>query len=87
MSRTLSIWHYLDGLTDNFHSGGSLVIIGDDPQASWKAHLAQRLADSREAKRYHSEWITTVLPQPDFTAILLNDAEDAVHVYPDAGCC
>lgn len=70
----IHIYHYVDELTDNYHSGGSAVVITDgDPLAMLNA---KRSAD------------LTPLTGIAADLVLNTDAEDeAVFIYPDAGCC
>lgn len=69
----LYIWNYLEGLTDNYHSGGGLVIITDrDPNEAWRD--------------YSSKGPLRELPEADTTVEVVSDKEQ-VWVFPDAGCC
>ena len=69
----LYIWNYLGGLTDNYHSGGGLVIVTDrDPNEAWR--------------EYTYKGPLTELPTADAIMEVVSDKEQ-VWVFPDAGCC
>ena len=76
----LYIWNYLEGLTDNYHSGGGLVIVTDrDASEALDAYNG----DTRD---YSSKGTLRELPEADTTMEVVSDKEQ-VWVFPDAGCC
>ena len=66
------IWSYVDNLTDNYHSGGGLVVIADNLED------AKILAMEKGVK--FDDEIPTVYELKDIV-------EDKVYIFPDAGCC
>lgn len=68
----LYIYEYVEGVTENWHSGGGVLIItSGDPQAAW---------DASDRPDTNLGAVDRVVDVPDYT-------EDAIIVFPDAGCC
>lgn len=80
MSKKAYVYSYPDcALTDNWHSGGGLLIVTDsDPDEAWKASPQRELVEKRDAGD---------LGKPDHVLDVSEDAPDLVLVFPDAGCC
>lgn len=75
------IWQYLDGLTDDYHDGGGLVIVTDrKPRAA--------LIASIEPKWTHlvGKYEALDLSHPDLV-LDTPAANEVVYVFPDRGCC
>lgn len=73
----LFIWEYVDNLTDREHSGGGLVIIGENLEDARKC-LEKKVPQDCEA-------YTKV---PDLVKELVDSPLKAMtYIFPDAGCC
>lgn len=85
MGKRAYVYQYPDcRLTDNWHSGGGLLIVtSDDPEEVWKASPQYReLAGYR-----HEETEPERLGAPDHVLEVADDTADLLIVFPDAGCC
>lgn len=82
----LYVYEYIEELTDNYHSGGGLMLITDrDPQEFYSEYVA-----SENTKNAERVWIdklpTPVLPEPTYVAN--TDATEAkAFIFKNAGCC
>jgi hypothetical protein len=72
--KTMFVWEYVSGLTNNYHDGGGCLVIADSMEA------ARSLLISSGAKS------GLVGICPDYTASV-DAIEDKVIIFPDAGCC
>ena len=74
-------------LTDSYHNEGGLAIVANDRDHAGQlfAEYAKRVEDSNnwsdEIYVTDAEWQTAKVYE------LAQDAEPAVFVFPDAGCC
>lgn len=73
MNRIL-IFEHVEQLTYNYHSGGGLVVVAKDRDAA-KTHIGQ----DENIKITDKEWDT--VKEGDTTL------DDALYIFPDAGCC
>jgi hypothetical protein len=75
------IWTYLEGVTNNYHDGGGVVIITNrDPQEVWD--------DCREKPRADFWGDCPELELPEADIVYTVDAtEEKIIVFPDTGCC
>ena len=72
------VYNYVDGLTDNWHDGGGLLIITEgDPQQA----LNLELAGHEPYKQ------APTLPEPDAIYKVHKGQEEKVFIFPDSGCC
>lgn len=67
------VWNYISNLTDNYHSGGGLIVFAEDEER------ARELAIAEGVK-------FTDTDVPDDVRIV-DGGEEKVYVMPDAGCC
>ena len=69
----------LDGLTENWHDDGGLVVVTDRaPLDAYNEHAAK--PDAYPARPLEK------LPAPD-NVIKANSITERVYVFPNAGCC
>lgn len=72
--KKLYIYEYVDDVSNNYHSGGGLVIItSGNPSDVWRA---ERRNPDRED-----------LGEPDRIIDVADTEADAVYPFQDAGCC
>jgi hypothetical protein len=67
------VWQYVSELTDNYHSGGGLIVFADNVER------AKELAEAQGVTFSESEL-------PDVVRNV-DGEEEMVFVMPDAGCC
>ena len=78
------IYQYVSNVSNNYHSGGGLVIITDgDPQDDWNEYV-DNVNSSLEEWEHNFEQST--LPKADME-YECSATEKAVFVFEDAGCC
>lgn len=76
----LYIYPEVDGITDNYHDGGALVIITDrDPLDAFNSH-------SESPSKYRNPVRLDTLPTPDRIVEIPATAEE-VYIFADSGCC
>lgn len=81
------IWQYLDGITDQYHDGGGLVIITEQtPDYEWKAYKSRMVNDTDEWEAERWEQLRDDLPEPDIS-YQCELAFPQVIVFGDNGCC
>lgn len=66
------IWSFVGSLTDNYHSGGGVVVIAETEEK------ARALADKHG--------VTFNKEVPDIHE-LAGDIPETIYLFPDAGCC
>lgn len=76
----LYLWHYVDGVTANYHNEGGVVIVTDRSYADVWAEYVQEHDNS-----YGD--LTKQLPEPDMVLDIAGHADEDAIVFPDAGCC
>lgn len=69
------IWERVDNATDNYHSGGGVMVIAENIEHAMK--LAEEEGVTFSSK-YDSPYIEYELQ---------GDNEPNVIIFPDAGCC
>jgi hypothetical protein len=69
------VWVFVDKLTDNWHSGGGLVVVAEDEAAARASLLVDNAVDLSADKA------------PDHVYELAGVAEPKFFIFPDAGCC
>lgn len=67
------VWSYVASLTDNYHSGGGLVVFAETEERAFELAIAEGVTFDKS-------------DTPDDVRIVKGGAE-AVYVMPDAGCC
>ena len=72
--KSVYVWEYLDGITDNWHHGGGALVV------------AESLDDAKAALIEESS-LSEVTDPPDFVGELVDDFPLQVMLFPDAGCC
>ena len=82
------IWKYINNLTDNYHSGGGLVVIAEtEAKARKKAIKAMR----KDCYSQRTAEECTIFPDEKPNLILsikgLPEGSREVFIFPDAGCC
>ena len=70
------IWNSVSNLTTNWHDGGGLVVVAHDLDDARK-RISEDGRDACEA----------MTKGPDVVYEVIEPAEAAVFVFPDAGCC
>lgn len=77
------IYDYIDGMTDNYHSGGGLVIItAGDPQETLNRDY------ERDWAEFDSKFPAPTLPEKaDHVYELAGTPAECVLIFPDTGCC
>jgi hypothetical protein len=70
------IWERIDQVSDNWHSGGGLMVIAHDEAEAWALISAERHVEVTE-----DEWSTARVFE------LMGTPTPDVIVFPDAGCC
>lgn len=71
------IFDYISDLTDNYHSGGGLVIIADN-----KEDAKELYASKNFDVEFYDEWWDDLSMEYECLA-----EEKNVFIFPDAGCC
>jgi len=67
------VWDYIGSLTDNYHSGGGLIVFAEDEVR------ARELATAEGVTFSHGDDPADVR--------VVEGGSEAVYVMPDAGCC
>jgi hypothetical protein len=78
MSMKLFLWNNIDNVYDRYHSDGGVVIVADD------------LATARSLiprARVRFEEGPQIIGDPDAVYEIAGDAQTAVFIFPNAGCC
>lgn len=72
------IWHYIGELTGSYHNEGGAVVVAETVER------ARELLEAREHTRLADDE-----QDPDVTYKLggRKKIEEAVYIFPDAGCC
>ena len=67
------VWNYIGSLTDNYHSGGGLIVFAEDEARAKALAIAEGVSfDESET--------------PDDVRVV-DGGDEKVYVMPDAGCC
>lgn len=77
----LFVWEDCHKLTDNYHSGGGLLIVARDLERAKEIFTAQYKAEDRYDR------IVFPADPPSFTWTVPDDSAEVLLVFPDAGCC
>lgn len=78
------IYKYLSNVSNNYHSGGGVVIITDiDPQDEWDEYATNV---NLSLEDWEDPINKQALPEPDMS-FTCDATEKAVFVFEDAGCC
>lgn len=77
----LYIWNYLESLTENYHSGGGLVICTDRSYDQVWLEIKPAGEDSQ------GDAFPTQLPEPDHMIEVSEGTEAFYEIFPDTGCC
>ena len=82
------IWKLLDKVSENYHSGGGLIVIAKDFDRA-KELIAEKNYISIMEEEIDREEGTKSLKEvlPDLTLSIMDDAKEDVIIFPDAGCC
>lgn len=67
------VWNYITSLTDNYHSGGGLVVFAEDVERAKELAIGMGVTFSES-------------DQPDDVRIV-DGGEEKVYIMADAGCC
>lgn len=70
----LYVWEYVDALTNNYHSGGGLVVIAGSVERAREMAMAKNVNFAEKELA------------PDIAAETSCDSEHC-WIFPDAGCC
>lgn len=82
MTKKLYIYDQIDGLTTNYHDGGSLVIVtAGDPQEALDADRTAAYG------KFGDKPFLTKLPEPDRVIEVADSTPEEVFEFPDSGCC
>lgn len=83
----LYVWDFIEGITDNYHDGGGVVMMTARPvQEVWDEYR----------ERLGNEWpdhsrpvdVRTTLPEADYVSeVVPKENKELFRVFPDAGCC
>lgn len=81
---TVFIWERIEQCTENYHSEGGVVAIAKDEERARElvnqTQISNKWGDLSYTKIEDSE-------KPDAMYWLHDDEEEAVFLFPDAGCC
>lgn len=83
---SLYIYNGLSGVSPNYHSGGSVIIITDrDPNLVWTEYATEFAAN----KYAYEDDLDIDATKGNLTRMyhLSEDTEEKVFVFPNAGCC
>lgn len=67
------VWNYISELTQNYHSGGGLIVFAENEERAKELAVAEGVTFNQEDK-------------PDDVRIV-DGGSEKVYVMPDAGCC
>lgn len=67
------VWNYIYNLTDNYHSGGGLVVFAEDEARAKELAIAHGVTFSDD------DTLDDVR--------IVDGGEERVYIMPDAGCC
>lgn len=86
------VWHSVSDVSENYHSGGGVVIVDQTLEQAREAFLEYRKMERSgySWRNYSDTEIPPLLDEPDFIADLRgrdSQYKKSVHVHPDAGCC
>ncbi len=69
------IWENVDEVSEQWHCDGGVVVVAESEDR------ARKIANEKDG--------CNIRPDEKFTAVyqLSADVEEAVYIFPDAGCC
>ena len=67
------VWSYVAELTENYHSGGGLIVFAETEDRARELAIAEGVTFAKT-------------DSPDDVRVV-DGGEEAVYVMPDAGCC
>ena len=83
----LYVWNDIDGITDNYHDGGGVVMMTARPvQEVWDEYRKSLLNRHKDYTRLVG--IRATLPEADYVSeVAPKENKELFRVFPDAGCC
>lgn len=91
MAKKLFLWDRLDYVTTNWHSEGGLVVVAADEESAKRQIAAAQEKLGRSYTLDEGEPTPEMVSAEDWKSVrifeLVNDPEDSLIVFPDAGCC
>jgi len=67
------VWDYISNLTDNYHSGGGLIVFAENVERAMELAIAEGVTFSE------SDNLVDVR--------IVDGGEEQVYIMQDAGCC
>ena len=83
----LYVWNNIEGITDNYHDGGGVVMMTARPvQEVWDEY--RESLGNEWPDHSHLVGIRTTLPEADYVSeVVPKENKELFRVFPDAGCC
>lgn len=77
------IFEYIEGLTNNYHDSGGLVVVGRDALDVYMRKVKELNDEESEYSKYS---VLRELPEPS-AVFETTETEEHIYIFPDAGCC